>query len=568
MAGAKPAAKALRMAGVRVEDLLVQCFTSRAGPGELPGNVRETEYDIFWAQLSAGRESAASAVSYINEMLSRLWAALDTDTGGAAVPISSLLNSITFATLFLPVNFGDPKILKAIENWQKADKAKEYARKQPTINDVMRTLHLRADAAKAEAAYEALVGNVVSRCRAIYSANELQRQQDSSYLTIIGDDFDTPEGAMMYPYLQELAQSSPAHHALIMVECAKALGQVAGMKKSLGTKSADMLLLSDLFLARQMLAVRPVADEALLKRILTATQQCFMCPLPYGLVVKDMALTVRRELLSPGSEQRRLHAREGRVVALDLAGDGSEPYRPIFYFVSTEEANSNVYARMMQLSDIALFESKTEGAPLPLGVTPATKVALLASFLAARAGPSADDLAALQALSPQQVSQLYDQALAAADAVAPPETARERQAAAAKQMRASLAELRAANKSGVTVPLPPELKGGAAALPLPAIAHFAVPVRTGEYRLVTRDEAETEGVLFTPYARTPVMDTLEKVLARCAGERDKDKEREPAEARLVLMGSNELAHSVVCAYLALQQVKPSLFRNVTCRFYL
>jgi hypothetical protein len=98
--------------------------------------------------------------------------------------------------------------------------------------------------------------------------------------------------------------------------------------------------------------------------------------------------------------------------------------------------------------------------------------------------------------------------------------------------------------------------------PLPNAVHCRVSVKTSEFQLVTREEAEADSVEYTPFARSSALDALQRILEWSSDEKD------PAEVRLVLFGGNDLLHSVGCAYVSLLQSRPALFRGAVCRFYL
>eukprot|EP01006_Ploeotia_vitrea_P036394 TRINITY_DN66013_c8_g1_i1.p1 TRINITY_DN66013_c8_g1~~TRINITY_DN66013_c8_g1_i1.p1 ORF type:complete len:996 (-),score=557.05 TRINITY_DN66013_c8_g1_i1:33-2801(-) len=586
--------KMLQMMGLRTEDVLASCFNTRAN-----GNIKRSEYQMFWGQ-------AVNDTEYLEGVLKRLAASMD-KPGSQGVSLESLVQTIQFITLFLDVKAKPRKVMAFVSDWAKRDSSSF-----PPAKEVVRMLSHRIEGSD-------VIGPVIIGCSTLHSVAEFQKLAGpNSYPTYIDSDIRSGESVFLYSYLVKRALANPSDLTQILQNTVNKMLTLPQQMK-MNPKVAETTQLALLHMCKSFLSMMPLSDPGLLKRAITTVSAFYLWPKPFGSTARDLLLMLKEEGKVPGQAMRAKFDREAHTAEFDLpamasysmssksadddssssgagaggggGGNGGPTVgaRPTFVFA--EEADDNVLAfvQTMSLAHIEDHEAKSDGTSVYVkldqfrhactgpSLPAATRAMLVLNLLATNGRVSAEDAAAMRGLSKKQVAQVYNEAMRVVDdacAQEKPSMARHQLSEGLVVVRNKMEQLAKENASGETIDAQLPSKLPESMVPeLPPIAHLVLNTRNS-YKFLTKDDIRIACFKFVPYPTTPILERLEKILDcyQCSmlssGAGTGGDGTTQIDLRLIVSGTNQMLHNMVCAYMSIIQQQPHRLKGLRPRFYL
>jgi len=585
---------------------------------------------------SSAASSGSSSASGSGSSSSASGSSSSSAQGGASgtVPLNALVNTIAYATWMLP--YSCEKIRPIA---QALTEKTELYRDHPPVRDVLRLLNTRlhADSGDADDSTDP-IGSLVINASTLHTLRDLQMlsvasvvygqpgagaqgggsgssavvSANSAISSIIGssvsgpiagyvtggarhvpafDDMDvrSNEFGFVYTYLLTLARSSErgvvdVQMHILQTLLAKTLTLPQQMKLSPPVAESSMLAM--MHMARQILAVDYVHNQAQLKRFISTIQPLYLWPLPYGHVAKATMEALQAECLSPGCNHLAQLDREALVV--DYTGIEMVPgYRytkPLFYLVDPASANSSA----LTVIDPAPFDEGSLVAPTPLPADPSGGMALpppiqalcvLAAIVPDEntempPAPTVEWIDIARRIDPPTMAHYLEEVRAVAKQTANnPDLTREMRLQALARIRASL--LAYAEKHGQRI-LTTNSGCDVSDLvvtyapPLPALEHVRVNVslRRGlrEIRAIDRlTMGEPEKGPY--YPASGLVETMHMILKKYAADASQPAPKHPREVRFAVTGNDATLHHTAAAYVLLRQKNPEVFHGLRLRFY-
>jgi len=551
-------AKVLKKLGLQLGDLFVGCFQPANG-----GLLVRSEYNMFWDQAG----SAKDATVFLDLILQKLQTALETKDYDSQ-QLTSLVNTVSFVSLYMDFKASDFRIKKFLRNWQKEDQLKDLSRQCPAAKEVMRTLNLRVDGTD-------MVGPLIIGCSTLHSVEEFRVISNSVENPTMDDsDIKSGETCFLYSHLKRLCLDKEQLILVLQSTVSKMLTLQHQMK--LNPKVAETTLLALLHMLKQFIAHAPVTDPAFLKRTMSTIQQFYLWPNPYGTFTLDVLRALQSELVFPGSTMRKALVRETATAHFDRPSKEEKTSAPtkapaVYYFVDAEDRGSVIFANIMELykfdpSSVGGRRKATStkstiplsaGGNLPIETQALTILNLLKNDL----DITEEEFADFKKLSDDQIGTFFDEALAMTTKVTKPDTAKDtRNRLLAKFKKDIMDAAKKAKGKDATWSLPDTTQEPY--LPaLPACNHLSIPGKT-TYEMVNKEELSLMCLTYMPYPTTPFYEQLKAVLEQYKDTRKRKEGEKNLELRLVVAGGDRLLHNFLCAYLLVIQQNPEYIRYV------
>jgi hypothetical protein len=604
--------KLLTKLGIEAQSLLTTCLATGGG------SLKRNEYSMFWEQV----DTPAEATWLLGEIATLLNKQIELGAKGAqigeqnaalggpnsGVAVETLLTTFNFIVLTLELLTADKKIREILTTWAKIETMQNASKNLqsqhplfPQAKELYRMLNLRVE-------NHELIGPLILNCISMYgSIREFERMMDILNYSTVDDyvDLKGGESSFYYEYLKRLATNGfatpqtttigktpqPATGAVGTGTPQAMLAQILQNTVSkiitlpqhmkMNPKVAETTFCALFHLMRNLMSLHAIADTNFLRMTLSTLQPFYLWPQPYGIQTRELLIQLQEETLIPGSFLRaRLDQEVHTAPYVEMDGNPSTPVGEVtsalIYLYAQDDRQVQSYLNVLDLKPFKLQQVKKhppyvkEQDAIPILLTPSSQAMTILNLLANEPQFSSGldaDAAAMKQLGGESVLILYRKVQAMMRDIAErPGEAKELRARTMQDIRQTLRGMKA-DSSPIRLPTSATVFAPPFSMPLPPVSHLGLGTRStavGTYQFDARDQWRIIGYKVAPFVHVPLQEDLEKVFTMY-----RDPSRiQPIQIRLMIAGSDELLHQVVCAWCALKQAKPELFDGLSPKFYL